>query len=158
NPIALATAGPDGSIVHEVQEGQTLWTIAAYYKADINELLRINGLYSGSFIKPGQEIIIQEAGQAPAADAAASGPAAAGTLTAQPTRTPRPTRTPTLPALAAAGGTSQVDAAPAAAALQPAAGQAPRSLAPTLLLGLIGLLVVGGTLLLLAGNLLKRAE
>ena len=43
NPVLISTANPDGSIVHIVQAGQTLWTIAASYKIALPDLLQLNG-------------------------------------------------------------------------------------------------------------------
>ncbi|RMG98757.1 MAG: LysM peptidoglycan-binding domain-containing protein [Chloroflexi bacterium] len=58
-PIELAQPREDGSIVHVVQPGQALWSIAAYYEVPLSELLLINNLTPDSFIKPGDEIIVR---------------------------------------------------------------------------------------------------
>lgn len=149
NPVEVSTPNPDGSIIHVVKEGQTLWTIAAIYKMDINELLTINGMYPTSLIRPGQKITIRPAGQQPT-------DTPEGTPTEVPTRTPRPTRTPTAPVTAAAvlAATQGVDLGGAGLGGAVAAGKR----GPNLLLIGIGVLVVGGAVLLLAGNLLKRVE
>ncbi|KAA3661470.1 MAG: LysM peptidoglycan-binding domain-containing protein [Chloroflexi bacterium] len=65
-PIVKAVPGEDGSIVHVVQEGQALWSLAAYYEVLLSDLLLYNGLSDSSFLSPGDEIIIQLAeGQPP---------------------------------------------------------------------------------------------
>ncbi len=43
-PVALSTARPDGDVVHEVQYGQTLWSIAIEYGTTIEQLKRLNNL------------------------------------------------------------------------------------------------------------------
>lgn len=58
-PITLAEPGEDGSIVHEVQEGQALWSLAAHYDVPLSDLLLYNGLKPDSFVQPGDEIIIR---------------------------------------------------------------------------------------------------
>ncbi len=65
-PIVKAQPGDDGSIVHIVQEGQALWSLAAHYEVPLSDLLLYNGLTDSSFLSPGDEIIIQLAeGQEP---------------------------------------------------------------------------------------------
>ncbi len=65
-PITLAEPAEDGSITHVVQEGQALWTLAAYYDAPLSDLLLYNNLKEDAFVQPGDEIIIRLAdGQPP---------------------------------------------------------------------------------------------
>ena len=63
-PVVIIKAAPneDGSIIHVIQEGQTLWALAAVYGIDLDILLEQNELSRTSFVFPGDEIIIQPAG------------------------------------------------------------------------------------------------
>ncbi len=60
-PIAIAPPGANGSIVHVVQEGQTLWNIAAAYQVDLSIILSLNGITDGAVIIPGQNLLIKPA-------------------------------------------------------------------------------------------------
>lgn len=65
-PITLAQPGEDGSIVHVVQEGQALWSLAAYYEVTLSDLLLFNSLPANAIVQPGDRITIRLAeGQAP---------------------------------------------------------------------------------------------
>jgi LysM repeat protein len=173
NPVKIATPGPDGSIVHVVEAGQTLWTIAASYKIALSDLLQLNGFTENTYIFPGNKILIQPAGAGADSQARAvsAGAAISGTLTTE-SGTPiapdkkkaRPTRTagsapqiqtpagsaPTLAPLSTSP--SQLSPTPAAAQKRPA------SRGPDPLLFLVAGLVLGGTGLLVAGNILNRGK
>jgi LysM repeat protein len=58
-PFYLSTPAPDGSVVHTVAAGQTLWTIAAYYDVDINVLRALNGFGETPILHPGDEVIVR---------------------------------------------------------------------------------------------------
>lgn len=58
-PIVLAQPGEDGSIVHTVLSGQTLWAIAARYEVPIDTLLLYNNLKEDSFLQPGDKLLIR---------------------------------------------------------------------------------------------------
>jgi LysM repeat protein len=63
-PVAqLVTATPqaDGSVVHTVEEGQTLWTIAAIYGIDLAQLLSLNSLTEDSFVHAGDRLTVRAA-------------------------------------------------------------------------------------------------
>jgi LysM repeat protein len=65
-PVTLANPRDDGSVVHVVQEGQALWSIAAAYEVELSTLLWYNNLSSSSFVHPGDEILVRLAeGAAP---------------------------------------------------------------------------------------------
>lgn len=154
-PVLVSTPGPDGSVIHVVQPGQTLWTIAATYKIAIADLLRVNGLNDRSFIQPGQKIIIQPPGSLPTAtfgmqDAGVMETESAATPTSRPTRTAR--QSPT--AIAQAGGAPPAPAAAAPLQQQPMAQRSSR-IDP--LLAIIAGLVLGGAGLLILGSVLKKA-
>lgn len=58
-PVVKATPYSDGSIFHIIQQGQTLWTIAAVYEITLEKLLEINQLPADPILLPGDEILIQ---------------------------------------------------------------------------------------------------
>ena len=91
-PIQVAEANPDGSVVHEVKEGQTLWNIAAAYQVNLSEVLRLNGLSEGSLIYPGQKLLIKAASLSPTTTSTST---AEETPSEEPSATPRPSQTPT---------------------------------------------------------------
>jgi LysM repeat protein len=65
-PIQLAQPGADGSIVHVVLEGHTLWAIAARYEVPLSDLYLFNALTEESVISPGDSLTIRLAdGQPP---------------------------------------------------------------------------------------------
>lgn len=81
--VVTATPQPDGSIIHEVQYGQTVITIAEAYGVKDAEIIALNNLGSNPVIYVGDKLIIR----------AAFTP----TISPEPTLTPRPpTRTPTV--------------------------------------------------------------
>ncbi len=65
-PVSRAAPNADGSIIHVVQEGQTLWDIAAVYGADLGEIERLNNIGTDRIVHPGDQIIVKLAeGQLP---------------------------------------------------------------------------------------------
>lgn len=67
-PVQKATPQADGSIIHTVQTGQTLWTIAAVYEIKLEDLYTLNGMNQYSFVFPGDAIIIRPPGDYPDSD------------------------------------------------------------------------------------------
>jgi len=61
-PVQKATPQPDGSIIHTVLTGQTLWTIAAVYEIKLEDVYELNGLNRFSFVFPGDEILVRPPG------------------------------------------------------------------------------------------------
>ena len=61
-PVQKATPQSDGSIIHTVLTGQTLWTIAAVYDIELQTLLDNNNLNQYSYVFPGDKIIIRPPG------------------------------------------------------------------------------------------------
>jgi hypothetical protein len=84
-PFPTPTPGPDGRIIYRVQEGDSLWRIAAIAGISLEELMAMNGIQPGDFISPGMELELGIGG--PALPTAAP-------LGVQPSPT-APTSTPT---------------------------------------------------------------
>lgn len=61
-PVLIATPQADGSIIHEVQEGQTIWTIEAVYGLEPGTLQKLNDLPSYPYVFPGDLLVIRPAG------------------------------------------------------------------------------------------------
>ncbi|MHA1485262.1 MAG: LysM peptidoglycan-binding domain-containing protein [Candidatus Thorarchaeota archaeon] len=59
-PVVKADPSDDGSIVHLVQSGQSLWMLAHHYEVDIDHLKQINHLGTSDVIFIGQDILIQQ--------------------------------------------------------------------------------------------------
>jgi LysM repeat protein len=58
---ATSTPEKDGSIVHVVGYGQTLWSIASIYGVTTDEIRQLNNLTEGAtLIKPGQKLVIRQ--------------------------------------------------------------------------------------------------
>jgi len=59
--VVTAEPNPDGSVVHIVQYGHTLWSIADAYKINMPDLLTQNGITEEYPIFPEQELVIKAA-------------------------------------------------------------------------------------------------
>jgi hypothetical protein len=81
------TPGPDGRILYEVQEGDTLWRIASVTGVDLDQLRQLNNLGVDDVIIPGQYLLLGLAGPAEAT----SEPGATGQPGAGVEVTPSPT-------------------------------------------------------------------
>jgi hypothetical protein len=81
-PVTKADPQPDGSIIHIVRTGQTLWTIAAVYEVPLDQVMQLND--NNETIYPGDEVIVAPAGSAPTV-----------APTTDPNATPIPSWTPT---------------------------------------------------------------
>lgn len=90
-PVVVATARPDGDVIHEVKNGQSLWAIAITYGTKIDEIRRLNNLPSTD-IYNGQKLLVQKgATQQPTPTAISTlTPTARMTFTPQPSQTPIP--------------------------------------------------------------------
>jgi len=64
-PIAISTARPDGDVVHEVQYGQSLWSLSDMYHISVDEIKRLNGLIDDTVV-PGWKLLIQKSATQPA--------------------------------------------------------------------------------------------
>jgi LysM repeat protein len=162
--VEVSTPAADGSVIHVVEPGQTLWEIATAYKIGLQDLYALNGMDENSVIFPGERVLIKAPGKTPVGTllvtettAAASGTVSSESTATErstpepsptrrlPTRTPAPATpaatavTPSLPALASAGilqdnGLTRIDP----------------------ILVVIAVIALGGIGLILAGSLLKR--
>jgi len=94
-PVAVSTARLDGDVIHEVQYGQTLWSIAVLYNTTIVELKRLNNLPDDT-IAPGWKLLIQKGATQPAPMADTPHVLTTPTETKFPTAIPFHTATPTV--------------------------------------------------------------
>jgi len=91
--VTTATPNPDGSVIHVVQFGHTLWGISEAYEISMVKLLEQNYLTEDSAIYPNQELLILAA-NLEIEEEEEAGPTSTPTEEPTPTATPRPTRTP----------------------------------------------------------------
>ncbi len=92
-PITTSTPNSDGSVIHIVQYGETLWTIVEAYNINMPDLLALNGLTEEDAIFPDQQLLI-----IPASIEVKETPETTGTpgeVTSTPTLAPSPTATRT---------------------------------------------------------------
>lgn len=95
-PVVTNTPQLDGSIIHEVLDGQSLWTIATTYNITIADIILWNNLQPTPNIFPGERLIVQLAPTATITPTITLTPVPP-TRTASPTATPRtPTSTVTI--------------------------------------------------------------
>ena len=97
-PVVVSTARPDGDVIHEVQYGQTLWTLADMYHVSIDQIKLLNGLVDDNII-PGWKLLIQKAATQPVSVTDASpilSSLGTPTETKYPTAVPYFTKTPTI--------------------------------------------------------------
>lgn len=85
-PVKRSTARPDGNVVHKVQYGQSLWSIAVTYNTTIDQIRAWNNLGKTIEIYDGQVLLVQMG---------ATQPPPTQTLPPSPTISPI-TATPTL--------------------------------------------------------------
>lgn len=84
-------------LVHVVQQGETLWTVAALHGLTLDDLLALNGLARGHIVHPGDELLIRAPD--PTATPTPSPPPVTVTPPPSSTATPLSTRTPPSPTL-----------------------------------------------------------
>jgi LysM repeat protein len=96
-PVHISTARPDGDVIHEVQYGQTLWSIAVQYNTTIAELKRLNGLADDTVV-PGWKLLVQKGATQPAPVTDAPSSSTSPTTTSYPTSVPYFTSTPSMTA------------------------------------------------------------
>jgi uncharacterized protein YkwD/LysM repeat protein len=64
-PVVKSTAKADGNVVHKVQYGQTLWSIAIEYGTTIKNIQTLNNLNEGLVIYQGQELVVMKGATQP---------------------------------------------------------------------------------------------
>lgn len=111
---------------HIVQDGETLWTIAAEHDLTLDELLAINGLTRGAIIKPGDEVRLRAPEPTPA-----TAPPPTPTNTTVTAPAPTPTR-PLTPTATAPAPTSTSTPTPTAIVTRPPSPTAAPSVTATI--------------------------
>jgi len=101
-PVIKADPRPDGSVVHIIRTGQTLWTLSAVYEVPLKQILELNQFSESQIIHPGDEVMVASPGSAPTSTPAEDDLQPTSTSTAEavsPTRaaqaTPQSTAQPT---------------------------------------------------------------
>jgi LysM repeat protein len=150
DPVKVVTPGPDGSIVHKVQPGETYWAIAIAYETTIAEIYRLNNLDENSPIWPGDELLIQPAqiNATSNVEEITTEVTERVTVTTKPSRTPRPTRTKKPP------DPTNTALSDETYPLEAASQSSDRSLKPLLTGGIA--FVIAGLLLMLVGRMMNR--
>jgi len=95
--VDKASAEEDGSVIHVVQKGQALWSIAMAYGATVEDLILYNNLPADPVLQIGQKLIVRPAHTAtptPTASNTPFPPTPTATRTLRPI-TPGPTLSPT---------------------------------------------------------------
>jgi uncharacterized protein YkwD len=118
-PVTVAEPQPDGSVLHIIRTGQTLWTVAAVYGVPLEQILELNDMPEWAVVRPGDEILVKPAGSAVTATPTADAEQPTATVTSTPTvdLTPAATRTsavanlPTSPASGNLGGDARTEQA-----------------------------------------------
>jgi LysM repeat protein len=57
-PVVISTPHPDGSVIHIIGSGQSLWAIADAYQIPFEDLLELNELEPDAIVNIGDEVII----------------------------------------------------------------------------------------------------
>ena len=71
--VVTSTPNENGSLIHTVQEGQSLWSISQAYEVSIEDIQAWNKMYNSTALSLGQELYIpskDEAGHTPTPEAA----------------------------------------------------------------------------------------
>ncbi|MCQ3938083.1 MAG: hypothetical protein DPW18_13695 [Chloroflexi bacterium] len=97
-PVTVSTAGPDGNVYHEVQYGQSLWSIAIAYGTTIKNIQALNNLGEDLTVYQGQELLVQTGATPAVTNTPQATPTLDVTVTIPPTLTAAPTSTSSLPA------------------------------------------------------------
>jgi LysM repeat protein len=92
-PVSVATARPDGDVIHEIKYGQPLWSIAIAYGVKIEEIKRLNN-FTDNEVWPNQIILIQKSATQPVPTESATPSPTAGETSFLPSPTASVTPTP----------------------------------------------------------------
>ena len=91
-PVAVNTAQPNGDVYHQVQYGQTLWSIAVTYGTTIKSIQALNNLGASIDVYEGQRLLVSRGATQPApvieTFAATEGPASVFQVTPSASITP----------------------------------------------------------------------
>ena len=140
---------PDGSRVHVVQYGQSLWSIAIAYDTHIVDLLRLNGIPESSpVIYTGQELVVPSLDVTAAPVTETAEPAASPDIKSTATR--RVNKTSLSPSLPASPAVSTASKTPA----EPETAEPGRDLDQKIAFVIGGMIVLG--LLLIGSGMINR--
>jgi len=89
-PVIRNTARPDGDVVHQVQYGQSLWSIAITYGTTIEQIQRLNNLGDSTVVYEQQKLLVQKGATQPVVVPTQT---AAVAFSISPPLTPSPTAT-----------------------------------------------------------------
>ncbi len=92
-PVSIATARPDGDVIHEVKYGQALWSIAIAYGIKIEDIKRLNN-FTYSEVWPNQKLLVQKSATQPVPTDTATPSPTAGETPFLPSPTASVTPTP----------------------------------------------------------------
>ena len=96
NPVVTVTPQLDGSLIHEVLDGQSLWSIATTYGITIADIIAWNNMAPTPVIFPGERLLVRQKPTETMTPTVTLTPVPA-TRTPTPTVTPKtPTATPTI--------------------------------------------------------------
>ena len=101
-PVIRSTARPDGDVLHEVQYGQTLWSIAITYGTTIEQIQKWNNLGTSNIVYEEQMLLVQKGATQPAPPTGSPTQTATTVFSTSSPSTPGPIATLT----EAAGGTA----------------------------------------------------
>jgi len=148
-----STPNPNGSILHVVSNGESLWSIAELYSVTVDELKQFNNLAGDSpIIYTGQELLVHPASTATSIFVQVTPPAQSNQLSGTRTITGEANLAPEIPSLEGTAIPSQlVTGTPS----ETASGETPKDLR----LAMIILLVLSGLgLLLLIASGFRRSQ